>query len=227
MEMLGNRALAASPQQVWDALNDPAVLKACIPGCDKFEATEPNQYAVGTQLKIGPVAAKFSGKVQVSDIEPPNSYVIAFEGQGGAAGFGKGSSKVSLSPLALLGGASGTQLSYTVNATVGGKIAQLGQRLIDGASKLVADDFFKRFEASLIERHPELAQISVATENVATKQDGTPATPGFDSKTGSEGRFGTILSNVLRDLSGPPFTYIAAGGVGAAIMAAILFFALG
>jgi uncharacterized protein len=219
MDMLGSRTLAASPQQVWDALNDPDVLKACIPGCDKFEATEPHSYAVGTQLKIGPVSAKFTGKVQVSELQPPTRYTIAFEGQGGAAGFGKGSSTVSLAPLA----GAGTQLDYTVNAQVGGKIAQLGQRLIDGAAKLVADDFFKRFEATLLERHPELKEASNAIENIA---ENDPNSPTWSQKSVKNG--GSVLvNNLLRDLSGPPYTYLAAAGVGAAVMAAILYLALG
>ncbi len=100
MEMQGSRHLAVTQQQAWDALNDPTVLKVCIPGCDKIEATGDNQYAVGVAVKIGPVSAKFAGKILLSDINPPNSYKITFDGQGGAAGFGKGTSNVRLAPAA-------------------------------------------------------------------------------------------------------------------------------
>ena len=129
MDMQGQRVLHVTQAQAWDALNDPEILKSCIPGCDKFELTEANIYNVGVAIKIGPVSAKFSGKVTLSDIQAPNSYALNFEAQGGVAGFGKGESQVSLHPHA-----EGCELKYTVHSTVGGKLAQLGQRLIDGAA---------------------------------------------------------------------------------------------
>jgi hypothetical protein len=150
MEMQGSRQLAITQQQAWDALNDPSVLKVCIPGCDKVEPTGENQYSIAMALKIGPVAAKFTGKIALSDINPPQSYTISFEGQGGPAGFGKGSAKVQLTP-----NDRGNALSYSVQASVGGKIAQLGQRLIDGAAKSMAEDFFKRFDEAMQLLHPE------------------------------------------------------------------------
>ena len=150
MQMQGSRQLAITQQQAWDALNDPAVLKACIPGCDKVEPTGDNQYSIGMALKIGPVSAKFNGKIALFDINPPQSYTISFEGQGGPAGFGKGSAKVQLTP-----NDRGTELAYSVQASVGGKIAQLGQRLVDGAAKSMAEDFFKRFDEAMQLRHPE------------------------------------------------------------------------
>lgn len=149
MDMQGSRQLAITQQQAWDALNDPAVLKACIPGCDKVEPTGENQYAIGMSVKVGPVAAKFAGKISLSDIVPPKSYSINFEGQGGAAGFGKGNSAVTLTP-----NDAGCLLDYTVHASVGGKIAQLGQRLIDGVAKSMAEDFFKRFDDAMQAAHP-------------------------------------------------------------------------
>lgn len=152
MDMQGNRSLAVTQQQAWEALNDPEMLKACIPGCEKFELTEPNTYAVTTAIKIGPVAARFSGRVTLSDIVPPTSYKIGFDAQGGVAGFGKGQAAVQLAPAA-----TGCELSYTVHSTVGGKIAQLGQRLIDGAAKSLAEDFFRRFEEALQARYPSAA----------------------------------------------------------------------
>lgn len=157
MDMQGNRPLAVTQQQAWDALNDPEMLKACIPGCEKFELTEPNVYAVTTAIKIGPVAARFSGRVTLSDIVPPQSYKIGFDAQGGVAGFGKGEAAVQLAPAA-----SGCELSYTVHSTVGGKIAQLGQRLIDGAAKSLAEDFFRRFDEALQQRYPAATTAAAA-----------------------------------------------------------------
>lgn len=155
MEMQASRTLAVSQQQAWDALNDPEVLKLCIPGCDKVEASGENQYAVAMALKIGPVSAKFAGKITLADIVPPESYTIAFDGSGGVAGFGKGQAQVKLVPLpADAAGQSSCELHYTVHATVGGKIAQLGQRLIDGAAKTMAEDFFKRFDNEMQRRYP-------------------------------------------------------------------------
>jgi len=163
MEMQASRPLAVGQQQAWDALNDPEVLKACIPGCDKVEATGEHQYAVGMALKIGPVSARFAGKITLSDIVPPQSYTIAFDGQGGVAGFGKGQAQVrleALPPDAL--GQPCCALHYQVQAQVGGKIAQLGQRLIDGAAKGMAEDFFKRFDEEMRRRHPRAEPLAEA-----------------------------------------------------------------
>ena len=170
MDMQGSRQLAITQQQAWDALNDPAVLKACIPGCDKVESTGENQYAIGMALKIGPVSAKFAGKITLLDIVPPKSYTINFEGQGGAAGFGKGNSAVSL-----VANDAGCELNYTVHASVGGKVAQLGQRLIDGAAKSMAEDFFKRFDEAMQAAHP----AAYATKEVAAQALDTGATAIF------------------------------------------------
>ena len=149
MDMQASRELAVTQQQAWDALNDPEVLKLCIPGCDKIEATEPGRYAVGVAVKIGPVSAKFNGKITLSDMNPPASYTLTFDGQGGAAGFGKGTAQVTLTP-----NDAGCELGYTVHAQVGGKVAQLGQRLIDGAAKGMAEDVFKRFDNEMQRRYP-------------------------------------------------------------------------
>ena len=142
MDMQGNRQLGVTQQQAWEALNNPDVLKACIPGCDKIESVSPEQFVIGMALKIGPVSAKFSGKISLSEMNPPASYTLNFEGQGGVAGFGKGVAHVQLIP-----NEAGCELSYQVNAQVGGKIAQLGQRLIDGAAKSLSEEFFKKFDA--------------------------------------------------------------------------------
>ena len=154
MDMQGSRTLAVTQQQAWEALNDPEMLKACIPGCEKFELTEANTYAVTTAVKIGPVSARFNGRVQLSDIVPPNSYKLGFDAQGGVAGFGKGEAAVQLAPAG-----TGCELSYTVHSTVGGKIAQLGQRLIDGAAitrlepRVVARCALRSPESGIVDVH--------------------------------------------------------------------------
>ncbi len=160
MEMQGQRRLPVAQPLVWAALNDPDVLKACVPGCERFEVDAEGSYSVVTALKIGPVSARFTGKVRLSDVLAPDSYTLGFEGQGGVAGFGKGTSSVKLTPVE--GGA--CELHYTVSATVGGKIAQLGQRLIDGVARSLADDFFKRFEAELVRRNPAPAAEPVVEQ---------------------------------------------------------------
>lgn len=176
MDMQGNRQLGVTQQQAWDALNDPQTLKLCLAGCDRFELTDDGRYAVTMAVKVGPVSAKFSGKVMLSDMLPPASYRLAFEGQGGVAGFGKGASAVSLTPTD-----TGCELAYTVQAQVGGKIAQLGQRLIDGAAKSMADDFFKRFDAEMQKRHGAPAD---APETIAPTAEKTGAVAGFMQKIG-------------------------------------------
>lgn len=150
MEMQGSRSLAVTQQQAWNELNNPQVLKACIPGCDKLEASGDNQYTLGMAVKVGPVGARFTGKIKLRDINPPNSYTLEFDGQGGAAGFGKGVSRVNLTPQG-----SGCELAYDVKAQVGGKIAQVGQRLIDGVAKSMAEEFFKRFDAEMQRQYPQ------------------------------------------------------------------------
>ncbi len=144
MDMTGERRIPAPRQVVWDALNDVAVLKASIPGCETLEKTADTRMKATAAIKLGPISAKFSGNVQLSDIDPPNSYTIGGEGQGGVAGFAKGGAKVFLTD-----DGADTLLRYEVNAQVGGKIAQLGARLIDAAAKQMADAFFDRFSAQV------------------------------------------------------------------------------
>ncbi len=153
MDMTGERRIAAPRQKVWDALNDPAVLKACIPGCESLEKTSDTDLKATAAIKIGPIAARFTGKVHLTDLDPPNSYHIGGEGQGGVAGFAKGGADVRLADD---GG--DTLLSYDVKAQVGGKIAQLGARLIDATSKQMADLFFDRFTAMVATPAPEMAE---------------------------------------------------------------------
>jgi carbon monoxide dehydrogenase subunit G len=183
MEMLGNRQLPITQQQAWEALNDPATLQKCIPGCDKFEPSGDNEYTVALAVKIGPVSAKFNGKVRLAEIMPPDSYRLSFEGQGGVAGFAKGSSSVSLKPVADAQ-APACELDYTVQAQVGGKIAQLGQRLIDGAAKSTADDFFKRFEAEMQARYGPPPAVESAEAQAAEPAEKTGTMAGLMRKMG-------------------------------------------
>lgn len=152
MEMSGEQLIPASQADTWKALNDPEMLKACIPGCETIDRVSESEYAIGMTARIGPVAAKFRGKLMISDLNPPNSYSIAFDGQGGAAGFGKGGAKVQLSPEG-----EGTRLLYQVKANVGGKLAQIGSRLIDAAAGKLANDFFNAFNAKMASLHPSAA----------------------------------------------------------------------
>ena len=147
MEMKGEQLVPASQQETWNALNDPQMLKACVPGCESITPAGDNAYEVLMVARVGPVSAKFKGKLTLSDINPPQSYSISFEGQGGAAGFAKGGAQVRL----LTEGTS-TKLSYDVKANVGGKLAQIGSRLIDAAARKVADDFFKNFNGKMAAR---------------------------------------------------------------------------
>jgi len=144
MEMTGEQLVPAPQQETWKALNDPQVLKACVPGCESIELTGTNEYQVLMVARVGPVSAKFKGKLALTDIQPPNSYALSFEGQGGPAGFAKGSAQVRLATER-----EGTRLSYAVKANVGGKLAQIGSRLVDAAAKKVADDFFRNFNEKL------------------------------------------------------------------------------
>ena len=144
MEMTGQQFIPRPQQRVWEALNDPQVLKACIPGCESVEKVSDSEYKLAMTAAVGPVKARFTGKLLLSDLDPPNAYSLAFEGSGGAAGFGKGSSRVTLTPES-----GGTRLSYSAKATVGGKLAQVGSRLIDGVAKKMTDDFFTRFNETL------------------------------------------------------------------------------
>ena len=140
MTMSGEYQLAVPPQTVWEKLNDPAILKACIPGCEQLDKTSDTEFQAVATVKIGPVKAKFKGRVTLSDLDPPNGYKISGQGDGGVAGFAKGGATVKLTPKN-----GGTLLAYNVDAQIGGKLAQLGQRLVNGAAKKVADDFFENF----------------------------------------------------------------------------------
>lgn len=168
MDMTGEYRIPASREAVWKALNDPEVLKQCIPGCDEIEKKSDTEFAAKVTAKVGPVKAKFGGHVQLTDLDPPNGYTISGEGTGGAAGFAKGGAQVRLADD---GGA--TVLSYTVNATVGGKLAQIGSRLIDSTAKKMANEFFSKFAE--VVGGPEAETAPAAEGPVAPET--APATP--------------------------------------------------
>jgi uncharacterized protein len=139
MDMTGESRISAPRAKVWAALNDPDILKRCIPGCEEVEKLSDTELAAKVTAKVGPVKAKFGGKVTLSDLDPPNGYKISGEGSGGVAGFAKGGATVRL-----VDDGTGTLLTYTVEAHVGGKLAQIGSRLIDATARKMADDFFTR-----------------------------------------------------------------------------------
>ncbi|MDO8278534.1 MAG: carbon monoxide dehydrogenase subunit G [Burkholderiaceae bacterium] len=160
MELNGERLIQASVEKTWEALNDPGVLQRCIPGCDSLERTADDTFAASLVLKIGPVSARFKGLVRLSELQPPNGYTLSFEGQGGMAGFGKGTAAVRLTSE----GPGQTRLSYQANARVGGKIAQVGSRLVDATAAKLAEDFFKAFEGAVESPAPAAAGEIVRVE---------------------------------------------------------------
>jgi carbon monoxide dehydrogenase subunit G len=141
MELSNTRIVPAPPGAVWAALNDPAVLKDCLPGCEALERTDDGAFRVVMATRVGPVAARFNGTMKMTDVVAPTAYTLQFEGQGGAAGFARGEARVTLAPQ----GEQHTALSYAAKAQVGGKLAQIGSRLVDGAAAKLTDDFFARF----------------------------------------------------------------------------------
>jgi carbon monoxide dehydrogenase subunit G len=163
MDMTGTRHIAASRETVWAALNDPDILKQCIPGCELLEMQSPSDMTARVKLAIGPVKATFNGKVKLSDLDPPNSYRIAGEGSGGVAGHAKGSATVRLADEG-----DGTLMTYDVKADVGGKLAQLGGRLIDSTAKKLADQFFEKF-TTVVGGPPAGEAASAATDTPAKK----------------------------------------------------------
>ncbi|MPZ39537.1 MAG: carbon monoxide dehydrogenase [Rhizobiales bacterium] len=146
MTMSGEVQLPASRDTVWAKLNDPVVLKGCVPGCEQLDKTSDTEFQAVASIKVGPVKARWKGKVRLSDLDPPNGYKISGEGEGGVAGFAKGGATVALTDKD-----GGTLLSYNVEAQIGGKLAQLGQRLINSAAKKTADDFFANFAKAVKE----------------------------------------------------------------------------
>ena len=166
MEIKGEYKIAAPREKVFAALNDPSVLKACIPGCESLEKVSDTEMTAKVRLRIGPVSASFTGKVTLSDIDPPNGYKISGEGQGGVAGFAKGGAVVTLRED---GGE--TVLDYNADAQVGGKIAQVGARLITGTARKLADEFFGKFATTINNPSP------AAVAGIASSVEAPPAPP--------------------------------------------------
>ena len=166
MQMSGEELISASRAEVWDALNDPEILRQSIPGCQSVEKTSDTEFAATVKVKVGPVSANFKGNVSLSNIDAPNGYTITGEGKGGAAGFGKGSADISLKESD-----NGTLLAYDVNASVGGKMAQIGSRLIDGTAKKLASEFFANFNELVSSGQPEpaAAEPMIGEETTASK----------------------------------------------------------
>ncbi len=155
MQMSGEQLIAAPRQRVWEGLNDPAILQACIPGCQSLEKEGDDRFNATVSLKIGPIGARFKGAVTLSELNPPDSYVITGQGNGGIAGSAKGGARVSLSDAA-----GGTMLSYTVDAEVGGRMAQLGGPIIDATAKQLAGKFFAKFSETLAPAAPQNASAA-------------------------------------------------------------------
>jgi carbon monoxide dehydrogenase subunit G len=176
MKMTGSYEIAADRETVWAALNDPEILRECIPGCDSLEMTADNELTAAVTAKVGPVKAKFTGVVELKDLNPPVSYRIEGSGKGGAAGFAKGGADVS---LAVSDG--GTTLTYEADAQVGGKLAQIGARLIDGTAKKMADQFFSAFSERVASGGTESDIAEDEDAEVQTVSDPAPASEGVAS----------------------------------------------
>lgn len=204
MDMTGEYRIAASRDKVWEGLNDPETLKASIPGCESLEKTGDDAFTAKVVAKVGPVKAKFSGNVKLSNINPPESYTISGEGKGGAAGFAKGGADVNLAD----DGNGGTILTYTAKADVGGKLAQLGSRLIDGTSKKMADEFFSNFR--------ERMAPSAPPETAAVAASSTTDVRATTSQTGGDD------DDSLAGLMQNKFVWVAAGLVVLMILASLM-----
>ena len=163
MELTGSQTLPVSQQIAWEALNDPEILTASITGCEQLDRTSDTEFVAAVTAAIGPVKARFKAKLTLSEVMAPDSYKIRFDGQGGAAGFGKGEATVTLVPEG-----AATRLDYTAKANVGGKLAQIGSRLVDAASKKLADEFFTKFNAELKRRNP--SAVAPAATTVAARE---------------------------------------------------------
>ncbi|MGF6769529.1 carbon monoxide dehydrogenase subunit G [Paraburkholderia sp. GAS199] len=182
MELSETHTLPVSQQRAWEALNDTSILRACIPGCESIEPDGENAYAVAMSAAVGPVKARFKGRMLLTDIDAPRTYTIVFEGQGGAAGFGKGNARVTLEPE----NDDATRLTYVATAQVGGKLAQIGSRLVDGAARKIAGEFFKRFGEQLSGQQADDANgASSAGSAMSAQNTELDQTP--DSESGDEG----------------------------------------
>lgn len=176
MEMTGEQLIPASQQDTWQALNDPDILAACVPGCESLTRLNDNEYQVHMTAKVGPVSARFRGRLSLFDIKAPQSYSLAFEGQGGPAGFAKGAAQVKLNPEGKQ-----TRLVYEVKANVGGKLAQIGSRLVDAAAKKVADEFFQNFTRKMSASEDTTVIMAAQAEHPGAA--GEPGLPSVSNTT--------------------------------------------
>ena len=183
MELTETHTLPVAQQRTWDALNDTGILRACIPGCESIDPDGENAYLVTLSAAVGPVKARFKGRMQLADIDAPNAYNIVFEGQGGAAGFAKGNARVTLEA----DGDAATKLTYTASAQVGGKLAQIGSRLVDGAARKIAGEFFKRFGAQVAgDGDGATPADGDAAGSAETAQADTESNGAADSESGAD-----------------------------------------
>ena len=170
MELDSTRIVGAPPQAVWDALNDPAILKECLPGCESFERDGDNEWRVVIAARVGPVSARFAGRMTLRDVTPPTAYTLAFDGQGGAAGFARGEARVTLAPAPN----DATALTYAAKAQVGGKLAQIGSRLVDGVAAKITEDFFARLDECVARPQPAGADAESAAPTPLAPPGGAP-----------------------------------------------------
>lgn len=159
MELLGERLIAAPRQLVWNSLNDASILRTCLRGCEHLDQVSPTRFEATIAAKVGPIRTTFVGWVALSDLDPPKAYTISFEGKGGAAGFAKGRAKVRL-----IEGGDGTLLQFAVDASLGGKLGQMGSRVVDGVARQMADNFFGQF-AKIVGHLPKVGEIVAEAEN--------------------------------------------------------------
>jgi carbon monoxide dehydrogenase subunit G len=178
MHLADSRDIAAPPETVWAALFDPEVLKACVPGCESMTGSAAEGFEAVVVQKVGPVSARFTGVVRLSDIDAGRGCTISGEGKGGAAGFAKGTARVTLEPIEI-----GTRLGYAVEAHVGGKLAQLGSRIIDGFARKMADEFFARFQSAV--EGP--AEVEAEAEAETAEADGDKPKKGWFKRLVSRG----------------------------------------
>lgn len=229
MEITGTQIIAASRQEVWDALNDPGILEKCLPGCESVEKTAPDRFTAIMAVAVGPLRARFNGTLHMTDVAAPASCTMVFEGQGGAIGFGKGSSSVELNETP-----DGTQLSYTATAQIGGKLAQVGSRLIDNVARKMADDFFKAFKKQIAGPAPDdqAAPTREATASPASSPaaaarasepsgHGSPAIrPALAAQNGALARAASMPEPANRMVMVPGWWLFVAAALGSALTVA-------
>ena len=218
MEILGSQIIPASQQAVWDGLNSPDVLKKCLPGCESVELVSPDVFKVVITAAIGPLKAKFNGTLNVTEANAPHSCILIFEGQGGAVGFGKGSSSVSLKPVD-----GGTELTYSAQAHVGGKLAQIGSRLIDSVAKKMSDDFFKAFNKELGGLSAPSQESAPTVENSAPVQQQTmPPAPAAIGSANTSSNTNVQASQAGQQVPASWLIIAAAVGAGIVIVAELI-----